>query len=1360
MLFTPFVATPVEAFGERVYDANQVINAANHLNVYSGESVAQSFVATDAYRLLNLTLRLKNDGDTTDAVNVSIRADVGGVPADTYFAAAQIVIGNNNLGNYNVPFASPPGLAKGVRYWIVATCPSILVNTYEWHHSAADVYGNGKAMVNLNLGGGWANPGSATDMYFVTYGQEIDANLTARILATASNARPGDLVTFRIYLNNTGSSSAPTAWLNDTQLPGLTYVSDTSAAAGSSTSWPSFTFANVANGLRSFDLTARIAIGTAPGTFVTKAFTVSYLNATRSLKTTPSTQASVFVGKEAKQLYLNPGSVGPSEQLSPVKPTGGAVSQYNESLTKDGSNHDFDLAPVLARSFRVYGVNATLYLDSSTHSPKNLDVNLTLADWNGVTLTPLAYVQRRVRTNNFADYEGFAFALPPIDHVFPSGGRIRLTVRDMPSSDVDLILAMNSTFASSRLDADTTTYVRIDLLDLRDGNAPTGVWSPKDALVVQANVSDPFGSSEISGARLNLTSPSGAVVVNDTAMSVLTTDPASPSAWKLFRFAYAPPLAEGVYQVSITATESNGVADIAAATALVRVPHFTLTKKSTFSNVGGGDRFTYYVWFNNTGPGTAGRVWINDSLPDELTFLSSSDPGAMTGSYNWTWTSLVPASYRLGIDVQLKSGLPPTPFARNYVFLNYTDEKGFLWPLRSAFADVTIHGPAISLSIASTKAVLHANEILTYSVTMQDTGEAAQSLWVNDTLPAGLSYVSDTSASLGGTSLVSGRNLYFRFSNMSSLATWSFTITAIAGPSLVRGSILTNTGSLNYTNSNGFLFPPRSASWAVLVQAPSIASASVAIGPTVATPSDVIAAVVTFSNVGNEPARDAWINLTLSSGFIFVNASVPVTLSGSEVRFALTQAPLGFEAVYVNASLAPQVVDHQNLPITGTIVYTDGFGNVFPPVSLSPDSIEVAAPRILLSVTPNQTWLEAATIAFFTVYQVNAGSGVAGDIWLTLLLPAGFVYVSDSSNGVRSFTGSTFTWHWTNVAPGPNSFSLKLRTKSSVVDGTATDLVFHTDYTDTNRNFREGVTFIARANFVAPRISLVLSSEPGEAKPGDLVRYNLTIVNLGSSTARNLWLTDAIDGRFEFVSYTAGVQATGTDTRNWSFTDLQPGQQETVILTLRVRGGVSGGSLLPNLFEANYTNSGGTVIGYVRSDAETTLIVTDPLPAIVGVAAVAATLVTILLIRRRFRVDIEEVFLVYRDGLLIYHLSRSLSQDKDEDVLSGMLTAIQQFVRDAFVYGEHRELHMLDFGEYRIMIERGTHVYLAVVYSGKGAAVVRRRVRSVLDHVESAYGRVLEDWDGDMDKVAGARDVIREHLLKPAGRPFHGLSFL
>jgi uncharacterized repeat protein (TIGR01451 family) len=1355
---TPFLDAPAAAFGERVYESNTVISGTSHFTVSSSESVAQSFVATASYRLTNVTLRLRNTGDITDALSVTVRPDAGGVPSSVALAAKDVVIGNTNLGNYDVPFTGPQAnLTAGMRYWIVATCASLPQNGYEWHHSNADTYAGGQAKINLNLGGGWVDPPTPTDMYFVTYGQETDANLSASIRASTPEAQPGDTVTFRIYLNNTGGGTAAKAWLNDTQLPGFTYLSDTAAGAGATTSWPSFTFPNVGNGPRSFNLLARVPVGTEPGVLLTKSFTLVYTNRTGALKTVPPVHASVYIGRQLKELYLNPARVGSSERLAAPKPTGNAGSQYNETLRRDGTAHDFDLDPVLARAFRTTAVNVTLYLDSASHDVRNLDINLTLAEWNGVTLTPVAYVQARVITNAFNDYQPFTFAFPGMDHTFPSGARIRTTVRNMGTSGSDAVLAMNSTFASSGLELNTTTYVRIDLIDLRDGIGSTTVWSPKDTFVAQANVSDPFGSSEIAGARINLTTPAGALVVNFTAMALLARDPASPSAWKLFRFTYAPPLSQGTYRATITAIESNGVHDIGEASALVRAPSFSLQKTATSSNARSGDRFTYDIWFNNTGPGSARRVWINDSLPSQLTFLGSSDPAAMTGSYNWTWTGLGSGNYRLSIDVQVKGSLPPIPYFRNYAFLNFSDEKGYSWPMLRATADVAFRGPVISLSKTSLKSFLHSNETITYQITMQNTGDPAQTLWVNDTLPAGLAYLSDTSASLGGTRTVSGSVVYFRFTNMPSLTTWSFSLTSVAAPALVRGTTLTNDVRLNYTNSNGFLLPPRDSTWTVRVIAPYVKSASVTISRNQVSPADVILAVVSFSNVGNEAGRKAWVNLTLDPFLVFLNATLPALVFGNEVRFTLSSVPLGPTAIYLNTSVNATVADHRLLTINGTLTYADGYGNIERTVAIASASVEAAAPRIVLNVTPGTTVVEAAALVFYNIYHANAGSGIAGDVWLTLSLPASFVYVNDTSDGRRTVVGSTYTWHWSNVAPGPKSFSLELQAKTTVLDGTRANLTFHSDYTDVNGNFRPGVTASAYADFIAPRIDMVLTAAPDQAHVGDTVTFTLTMRNLGGSSAHNVWLTDTYDKRFQIVSYTSRVPRTGTDVLNWSFVDFQPGQVETVTLIIRPADGTPAGSLIPAVFEAVYTNSGDTVVGYVRSNTATVTVIADLASLLwIGLGSAVAGFLAVLLLHRRFRVTIEEAFLVYRDGVLVYHLSRSLSQDKDEDVLSGMLTAIQAFVRDAFVYGEHRELHHLDFGDYRILIERGRNVYLAVVYSGKGSSWIRKRVRSVLDHVETAYGSILQNWDGDMDKVIGARDLIREYLLKTNRRGLFG----
>jgi hypothetical protein len=252
------------------------------------------------------------------------------------------------------------------------------------------------------------------------------------------------------------------------------------------------------------------------------------------------------------------------------------------------------------------------------------------------------------------------------------------------------------------------------------------------------------------------------------------------------------------------------------------------------------------------------------------------------------------------------------------------------------------------------------------------------------------------------------------------------------------------------------------------------------------------------------------------------------------------------------------------------------------------------------------------------------------------------------------------------------------------------------------------------------------------------------------------------NSHFELVTYSSTVEATKPDPfqLNWSFKDVQPAQSLIVTLDLRIRDGTPTGLTLPIIFEAGYTNSAETLIGYSRVDV-TMKVLADPVTYVwIGLVGSVLGALIVLAVIRRFSTQIEEVFLVYRDGVLLYHLSRSLSQDKDEDVLSGMLTAVTEFVRDAFVYGEHRELHQLDFGDYRIMIERGHNLYLAVVYSGKGASVIKKRVRWVLDHIEEAYASVLEKWDGDMDKVVGARDLIREYLLKSNGRPFRGLPGL
>ena len=117
----PFLGPPAAAFGERPFDSNTVISGTNNLLVYQSQSVAQSFLASASYRLTDVTLRLRNTGDTTRGITISIRTDAGGNPGSSSLTSRSFVLGNNDLTNAQILFATQPQLTAGVEYWIVAS---------------------------------------------------------------------------------------------------------------------------------------------------------------------------------------------------------------------------------------------------------------------------------------------------------------------------------------------------------------------------------------------------------------------------------------------------------------------------------------------------------------------------------------------------------------------------------------------------------------------------------------------------------------------------------------------------------------------------------------------------------------------------------------------------------------------------------------------------------------------------------------------------------------------------------------------------------------------------------------------------------------------------------------------------------------------------------------------------------------------------------------------------------------------------------------------------------------------------------------------------------------------------------------
>lgn len=131
----------------------------------------------------------------------------------------------------------------------------------------------------------------------------------------------------------------------------------------------------------------------------------------------------------------------------------------------------------------------------------------------------------------------------------------------------------------------------------------------------------------------------------------------------------------------------------------------------------------------------------------------------------------------------------------------------------------------------------------------------------------------------------------------------------------------------------------------------------------------------------------------------------------------------------------------------------------------------------------------------------------------------------------------------------------------------------------------------------------------------------------------------------------------------------------------------------------------------------------------------------VLLHRLRYRVD--QVFLIHRDtGLLLHHVAAAGVVIQDQHVLSGMLTAIQDYVRDSFGATQDQTLNQFQVGEWTVWIEQGSRAYLAGVIRGSPPASLREKFRDVLDRIHAEQADALESFDGD----AALFQPVQPHL--------------
>lgn len=191
---------------------------------------------------------------------------------------------------------------------------------------------------------------------------------------------------------------------------------------------------------------------------------------------------------------------------------------------------------------------------------------------------------------------------------------------------------------------------------------------------------------------------------------------------------------------------------------------------------------------------------------------------------------------------------------------------------------------------------------------------------------------------------------------------------------------------------------------------------------------------------------------------------------------------------------------------------------------------------------------------------------------------------------------------------------------------------------------------------------------------------------------------------------------------------------------------------------------------------------------------------TVVYRRIRYGYVITDVFLIHLDtGLLVSYISTSKGEGKgDEDIVSGMLTALQdyakgtgaksvgevdleritsaarsqetekhkqtadrisvlvaasgEFVKNAFKRdtltegGDSESIDQMKLGDLLVLVERGKLSYMATVISGYEHDALRRRMKRAVQAIEQDYGDVLAGWKGSMKDVVLVRNYLEEFL--------------
>ena len=125
--------------------------------------------------------------------------------------------------------------------------------------------------------------------------------------------------------------------------------------------------------------------------------------------------------------------------------------------------------------------------------------------------------------------------------------------------------------------------------------------------------------------------------------------------------------------------------------------------------------------------------------------------------------------------------------------------------------------------------------------------------------------------------------------------------------------------------------------------------------------------------------------------------------------------------------------------------------------------------------------------------------------------------------------------------------------------------------------------------------------------------------------------------------------------------------------------------------------------------------------------------------------QVEQIFLIHREtGLvLLSEVSKDTVVVQDADMVSGMLSAIQDFVRDSFGATQDDSIENMQFGDRSIWIEQTQYLIFAAVVWGNAPTELRKVLKETLNTIHFEHLDNIRNFDGNTAPFESAK----HHLL-------------